>query len=425
MMKKMKIINALPVDYNNTFTMLQPDIETFVELFRPLEADCLYVLVDRKIDAVFVECHILASKFLASSTIDVPLDPDEQSEYRANRDIVANNPLFLRMIDDAQNRRSFSNIVTEYQTDFDAEHPLKVIGGQHRYAAIAEAYETGVDEYHGVKVYFGLDSDQRMDVQIISNTNIDVSPDLLDRVFETKSGPDLRNWCQKVGLLEPGEDFADKHQQGPPITVRTARTFIMNYYLGSEVEPDKFAETYTMPLMGKTGGVDQAWEELKTSRPHLWDDQMLLDAGKEFVLLAKAQVQYFSKKDKKDRKDTANGLATYNYGVIAAWSFVSGVLSKNKVRLARHYSLKNHKGKDPLNTVALADGRHKTDPQKYRGLVTRFGSKERGRLTELFFAQAEKGDGISKPLVELAITKYHAKIANLEVAEKEAEFNND
>jgi hypothetical protein len=66
-MKKVKIVNALPVDYNDTFTILQPDIETFVELFRPVEADCLYVLVDRKIDAVFVECHILASKFLASS----------------------------------------------------------------------------------------------------------------------------------------------------------------------------------------------------------------------------------------------------------------------------------------------------------------------------------------------------------------------
>jgi hypothetical protein len=30
----------------------------------------------------------------------------------------------------------------------------------------------GIDEYHGVKVYLGLDIKQRLDVQLISNTNI-------------------------------------------------------------------------------------------------------------------------------------------------------------------------------------------------------------------------------------------------------------
>ena len=34
---------------------------------------------------------------------------------------------------DAQKGRNFSNIVTEYTTDFDSEHPLKIIGGQHRF----------------------------------------------------------------------------------------------------------------------------------------------------------------------------------------------------------------------------------------------------------------------------------------------------
>jgi hypothetical protein len=37
----------------------------------------------------------------------------------------------------------------------------------------------------------------------------------------------------------------------------------------------------------------------------------------------------------------------------------------------------------------------------------------------LFFLQAEKGQGISKPLIDLAIKKYHAKQAVLEVQEAE------
>lgn len=41
-------------------------------------------------------------------------------------------------------------------------------------------------------------------------------------------------------------------------------------------------------------------------------------------------------------------------------------------------------------------------------------------MAELFFAQAEKGDGINKSLVDIAISRYHAKKANLDVKEKEA-----
>jgi len=67
---------------------------------------------------------------------------------------------------DALNKRSFSNIVTEFTEVFDPEHPIKIIGGQHRYLAIKEALEKqSINENHGVKVYFGLDNDQRLDVQ--------------------------------------------------------------------------------------------------------------------------------------------------------------------------------------------------------------------------------------------------------------------
>ena len=51
--------------------------------------------------------------------------------------------------------------------------------------------------------------------------------------------------------------------------------------------------------------------------------------------------------------------------------------------------------------------------------VNRMDAKERGRFVELFYLQAEKGEGITKASVELAIKKFHAKQAQLEVMEAE------
>ena len=73
-----------------------------------------------------------------------------------------------------------------------------------------------------------------------------------------------------------------------------------------------------------------------------------------------------------------------------------------------------------MNAAALAKGKHKTDPDNYRGLGYRSDAKERGRFAELFFLQAERGEGIKKSIVDLAIAKYHAKQAMLEVKDVES-----
>ena len=49
----------------------------------------------------------------------------------------------------------------------------------------------------------------------------------------------------------------------------------------------------------------------------------------------------------------------------------------------------------------------------------RVDAKERGRLTELFFLQAKFGDGLTTAVVDLAIKKYYAKQAVLEVKRAE------
>jgi hypothetical protein len=179
------------------------EFSEFGTRFEPIEAQHRFVyLTAKRTGARYCECHIRASKLITMGTIDVPLDPEEQSEYRANREIVENAAAYTKMKEDAVKKRAFSNIVAEYNKQFDAEHPLKIIGGQHRFEAIRLALQRGIDEYHGVKVYLDLDMEQRLDVQLTSNTAIAISGDLFDRMHETVKGPKLRNWCQRAGFLE-------------------------------------------------------------------------------------------------------------------------------------------------------------------------------------------------------------------------------
>lgn len=383
----------------------------------PLEgAKSLHVFTDNRTGARYCECHVRAKKLTALGTTDTPLDPDEQPEYRANRDLVENAPAFTRMKDDANKRRSFSGIVTEFIPG--DERPLKVIGGQHRFTAVEEAFASGVDELHGVKIYLDLTMEQRFDAQLISNTVIAISRDLFDRMHETRSGPQLRNWCHEAGLLPAGDDFADRRVRGGALTVQAARTFITAYYAGAAVDPKKFATVETTPSLLPTGSEDSVWAQVKADNPNLWEDPKLLRAGKEYARLIAAQRAAFIGKKGKipvDFPEKAGNLA-----IMASWAFIAGVLKDNETRLKRHYALANATGKDPLNATALAKGRHKTDPENYRGLGYRIDAKERGRLTELFFLQAEGGDGLAPAIVDLAIKKYYAKQAVLEVQRAEA-----
>ncbi len=403
---------------NAEIIVVAPFKEFLVE-FKPLEANPL-LLVDHCTGAKYCECHIAAQMLIKFGTTDVPLDPEDQSEYRANREIVENAPAYEQMLSDAKQGRTFSNIVAEYNKDFDPDHPIKIIGGQHRFQAIRMALEEGINKNHGLKLYFELNTDQRLDVQLISNTNIAISRDLFDRMQETVRGPELRDWCQKVGLLQNGKDFTDRRVGGGIISVQLARTFILNYFAGKSIDSKKFKLIDTSPILSVTGQRDVEWEKLLSENSKIWSDIKLEKAGKEFVRLIDAQRAAFSKQKSKGRVPPDYASKALNMAVVAAWSYVAGVLNGNEIRLSRHYALADAPGKDPLNAAALASGKHKTDPENYRGLGYRTDAKERSRMAELFFLQAEEGKGITKASIDVAIAEYHAKLAILEVEKLKA-----
>lgn len=388
-------------------------IEAFDESMSPLESDYLLVLKDEFTGAAFCECHLRAGNLIKSGTTDVPLDPENAPEYRANRELATSHAAFERMKQDAVEGRVFSNLVCEYRQE--ASKPLEVIGGQHRFDAISEAFANGVDQFHGLKVYFSLTNEQRLDVQVISNTNITVPADLLDRMFATIEGTDLRQWCQRVGLLDKGQDFADKNKRDGPITVKEARTLIVNYFMGREVGSANFENRDTTPKVVKSGTRSPIeWASVLKSNPDLWDDAGLKKAGKEFAKLVESQLAYFwdaateKYEGKADQRHKAKNMA-----LLSAWSFVSGALSDNSARLKRHYLLSEAK-REPLRSDLLAKGRHQTDADNYRGLGFRTDPKERGRFAQLFWLQAEKGGGFTTKMVDSAIKGYEAKKAQIE-----------
>ena len=94
---------------------------------------------------------------------------------------------------DAINGRSFEDIVVEFDPSYRPDKPFKVFGGQHRVTAIGEALKAKRNEQHGVRIYLGLTTEQRLEIAKANNTAIAVANDLLDRMQEEFLGAELRN----------------------------------------------------------------------------------------------------------------------------------------------------------------------------------------------------------------------------------------
>ena len=404
-----------------------PEILNLLEYFRKNIATLenklkipFILFQDGKSRGYYIECHIEGKVAAPLMDYDAVLDPDQQEEFRANRALKPWHIAFIAMQNDAKKGRQFSDIITEYDKSYKSDLPLKVFGGQHRGKSIEEAINKGISRYHGFRVYFGLTMEQRGEIIQISNTNIQISPDLLDRVSETQIRSGLRRWCKEVGLLKNKQDFADSKNVEGIITVKLARTFVVNFYDGKEYKGN-IDENVFNPYICKSGYiVDENYDRLlKAIGKEIWENKSLFEAGKNFAFLHKKQMEMIdANPELKNIKEFR--VKALSAAVVSSWSFVVGLLQRDSKRLERHYTIpKIRKDRDPLNAEEMSIAKHHTDDPTYRGLGTRSTKKDKGRLVRLFLfnSNIERKKGLSKDVIEAGIKGYEA-ILTVEEKEK-------
>lgn len=392
------------------------EAENFINIFKPSEytqIGKLILLYDKKSNSYYIYCHLLGSTISKNSDLEATIEANSEEEdiiYKLNREITEDKDAYLKMEDDALEGRSFEDLVIEYDTSYRETKPLKVYGGQHRIKAIMKAVKNDIDVFHGVRVYFNLNKEQKVDIAIVNNTSIAVPNDLLDRMKEQLIGTELRDWCQKVGLLSEGHDFSDKRSATVP-TVRIARTLLVNFYKGLNAKKDEFHQ----PVVCKSGGMDPEYENVR--RIVDWNSPDLIEMGMNFSLLHKKQYKTVNQRKNDNYAEYARKVLSLS--VVASWAYAAGYYQRNKKLLNNFYSLPKsvEEDEDPLNAKDLSLARHKgTDPDTYRGLGTRSDPRELGRMLEVFFVLTEKARNkkINLKLANAAIQSYEAKKAQYE-----------
>lgn len=358
----------------------------------------IFVFQDKASGAYYVKCSILASDAARLCDLNAKLDLEKEETYRANRELYLTNQTYKKMVSDAKAGREFNDIIVEYTRDYNPETPLKVWGGQHRVSAITESLEQS-ERHHGFRIYFCLSTSQRAEVALISNTSIAVSNDTFDRMIEeTKFGDRLRKWCQLVGLLERDEDFPDVGARAERITVKRARSFIVNFYLGRErgialgdKELDRNVYEPHLVQTGTAGGVtvDHLYEKYMKQNAILHDPE-LRKAGERFRALHNAQYRSIVDKETKIKNTKAFRNKALVESVLCGWSYIAGLLQCAPERLEIHYRVPktSRNVMDPLNAEEMSKYKHDSDPPTYRGLGTRSALKDRQRIAQLFLARS-------------------------------------
>jgi hypothetical protein len=363
----------------------------------------IVIYQDGKGKGYYIKCGIQAKVACPLIDLNAKLDPADKESFRANRELLLKNNTYKRMVADAKEGREFNDIIAEYTKDYSPGKPLKIWGGQHRVKAIEESYdEAKISRHHGFKIFFNLSKQQRTEIALISNTNIAVSNDLFDRLQEeTFVGLKLRPWCYQVGLLKEGEDFPDLGSRSEKITVKLARTFVTNFFIGKEkasnLKFDGLDKNIYEPHLCESGvDLDSGYERIIGEYgDSIWQNKPLLQAGKSFAALHKAQYNAV-----KERKEIANRKGFRNKAmtesVISAWAFISGLLQNTPERLQNHYSIPrtNKSIPDPLNAFNMSNFRHDSDERTYRGLGTRSALKDRQRMAQLFLARSLQRNGL-------------------------------
>ena len=139
----------------------------------------------------------------------------------------------------------------------------------------------------------------------------------------------------------------------------------------------------------------------------IWNDSALLEAGKAFASLHKAQYTAVkTSKSIKNLKGFRNKAMTES--VLSAWAYIAALLQSDTKRLQNHYRIPKTKKNipDPLNAKEMSNFRHDSDDPTYRGLGTRSAVKDRQRMAQLFLARSLESDSvIDKNLIDKAVSQ--------------------
>jgi hypothetical protein len=360
----------------------------------------------------YIKCNLSAQRAANLLDLDARIDLDSPESFRSNRNLLLQSKTYQKMQTDAEGGREFNDIIVEYNRAYNASKPLKVWGGQHRSHALSYAQRQS-NRYHGFRVYFNLSKGQRTEVALISNTNINVSNDTFDRMLEeTVFGDTLRQWCQNVGFLVKGEDFPDVGSTAERITVKKARSFIVNFYIGKsqggKLSVTDLDKNVFDPYLTETGiTVDSEYRRLMESIDIL-KDKDLLEAGKKFLQLHNAQFKSVVESKGKVKNIKAYRNKAFVESVLCGWSYVAGLLQKHKARLDNHYRIPKTSSRipDPLNAGEMSKFKHDKDDPTYRGLGTRSSLMDRQRVAELFLLKsAEEKIAIDEKLMRKAVSR--------------------
>jgi hypothetical protein len=389
-------------------------VEDFLDAFQPHETKLgvpLVLYCDEKSGAYYLVCHIDAGTLVSNADLEASLDGSEgDAIYKLNREISEAHIAYRQMEGDARKGRSFEDLVIEYDTSYRREIPLKVYGGQHRVRAITNALKSKKNILHGVRVYFDLNRDQKVEIAMVNNTSIAVSKDLLDRMREQLLGNELRFWGQRAGLINYGRDYSDRRNPDVP-TIRIARTLLVNFFRGQNEQPNAFHN----PVVCKSGGLDENYLALRKEID--WGSKALLEMGRAFAALHQAQREVVLNREKDSSVEYAR--KALSLSVVASWSYAAGLFQRDRKLLKILYNLpKSVKPPDdPLNAKALSGARLKgVDHDRYRGLGVRFSQKELGRMLEVFIllATMAKQKRVTRSLANVALQTYEAKAAKYE-----------
>lgn len=370
---------------------------------------------DKKSNTFYTECHISGNDFIKFSDPNSTIDPELEELSKANRELETDNYYYEQMVNDAKEGRSFSDIIIEYNINYNESKPLKILGGQHRNQAIIEAVKDKVNIIHGIKVYFNLEKEQREDIMRIANTNINVATDLRDRLREDVLKPLLKKFGHETGMLKQGDNFGDKRRYDDEFspTVRMMRSFIVNFFQGKEFKEDIDKEAH-IPYLCKSGkDIDSEYLKYynKFKSKDKFDDTQLIGAGKMFAKLH--DTQFKNAENIKSSAKREYKIKAYNLAIITSWAFASGVLQRFSERLNKLYQLPDLcNGDDPLSAIEMAKSKHKhLDSESYRGLGTRSDNNERGRLLQLFLDYSKSSKSkINEQMCNASISMFHSNL---------------